>query len=104
MNEPLPKNVKPLAPGDMMREYLDDLNLTQQQLADALGISRQRTNEILTGKRIVTADTAMRLERVFGLSALFWLRLQADVDLYRAEHAPAAREIAKLRPIKKTAA
>lgn len=80
-------------PGEMLREeFLRPLDLPQSAVADELGISRNRLNELVLGKRSVTADTAIRLERRFGMPARFWLHLQADYDLQRArESAPARR-------------
>lgn len=108
MNEiRIPKHRRPATPGEMIREmYLgeDGLDITQSQLADRLGITRQRLNEILNGKRQVTVDTAMRLERVLGPSIEFWLRLQVAVDIYDAQRSPAAKQIAKLTPLCKAAA
>ena len=100
----IPKNRRPVTPGEILREeFLPELGLTQQQFADALGMGRVRLNEILHGKRGVTADTAMRLERVLGVSAVTWLRLQLAVDMYDAMHSSQAAKIAKLKPIKKAA-
>jgi addiction module HigA family antidote len=106
MNIEIPRHRRPSTPGDMIREYLDDeeLDFTQQQLADALGMSRGRLNEIINGRRTVTADTAMRLERVLGPSMEFWLGLQLAVDIYDAKHGPQARSIAKLKRLVRRAA
>ena|SRR6266404_1182789 len=99
----VPTKRRPLSPGEMMKEYLidEELHLTQQQLAARLGISRGRVNEILNEKRAITADTAMRLERVLGPSTQFWMRLQLAVDLYDAKHSSAAAEINKLKPLRR---
>ena len=82
-----------------MEEFIKPLGVTQTELAAKLGISFPRLNEILRGKRAVTPDTALRLERVLGMSADFWLGLQLDWDLWHAIRAEGAAEIAKLRPI-----
>ena len=72
-------------PGEMLlEEFLRPLGLQQSVVADELGISRNRLNELILGKRSVTADTAIRLERRFKMSARFWLHLQADYDLQAA--------------------
>jgi addiction module HigA family antidote len=100
----IPKHRRPATPGEILREdILPELNLTQQQLADALGMGRVRLNEILNGKRGVTADTAMRLERVLRVRAVTWMRLQLAVDMYDALHSVEATKIAKLKPIKRAA-
>jgi addiction module HigA family antidote len=65
----------------LLEEFLRPLGLQQSVVADELGISRNRLNELVLGKRSVTADTAIRLERRFKMSARFWLHLQADYDL-----------------------
>lgn len=96
----LPKHRPPTHPGEMlMEEFIKPLGVTQTELAAKLGISFPRLNEILRGKRAVTPDTALRLERVLGMSADFWLGLQLDWDLWHAIRAEGAAEIAKLRPI-----
>jgi antitoxin HigA-1 len=72
-------------PGEMLlEEFLRPLGLQQSVVADELGISRNRLNELVRGKRSVTADTAIRLERRFKMPARFWLHLQADYDLQTA--------------------
>jgi addiction module HigA family antidote len=83
-------------PGEMLLdEFLRPLGLQQSVVADELGISRNRLNELILGKRSVTADTAIRLERRFGMSARFWLHLQADYDLQVARESAPARRRAK---------
>lgn len=68
-------------PGEMLlEEFLRPLGLQQSVVANELGISRNRLNELVLGKRSVTADTAIRLERRFKMPARFWLHLQADYD------------------------
>jgi len=64
-----------------LEEFLKPLGLSQTRLGRDLGVSPRRINEIILGKRRVTADTALRLSRYFGTSAEFWLGLQADYDL-----------------------
>ena len=72
-------------PGEMLlEEFLRPLGLPQSTAADELGISRNRLNELILGKRSVTADTAIRLEKRFKMPARFWLHLQADYDLQTA--------------------
>ena len=78
-------------PGEMLlEEFLRPLGLPQSAVADELGISRNRLNELVLGKRSVTADTALRLEQRFGMPARFWLHLQADYDLQIARDATSA--------------
>jgi addiction module HigA family antidote len=79
----LPKHRKPTLPGEILKyEFLEPLNMTQQQLADALGITRVRVNEIITGKRSITTDTAFRLAKYFNTTPDFWLNLQSNVDMW----------------------
>jgi len=72
-------------PGEVLREeFLEPLGLSQNRLARELGVPPRRINEIVLGKRSITADTALRLARHFGTSERFWLGLQADFDLEEA--------------------
>lgn len=85
------REVKRLAnvhPGDILLEdFLKPLGLSQNALARAIGVSPRRINEICHRQRAVTADTALRLSRYFGLNQRFWLGLQMDYDLEEAETA-----------------
>lgn len=75
----------PVHPGYFLdTRFLKPLGITQQALATALGISRRRVNELIRGRRGITADTAVRLGRYFGNEAAFWMQLQCDWDLYEA--------------------
>jgi addiction module HigA family antidote len=72
----------PVHPGEvLLEEFLKPMNLSQNQLALSIGVHARRINEIVLGKRRVTAETALRLARYFGTSPQFWLGLQADYDL-----------------------
>ena len=76
-----------ISPGEiLLEEYLKPLGLGQVEAARRLGISLNRLNEIVLGKRAVTADTALRLGRLLKTSAQLWMRLQADWDLHQAVH------------------
>jgi antitoxin HigA-1 len=68
----------------LLEEFLKPLGLKQNEVARELGISANRLNEIVLGKRGITADTALRLEDRFGMRAQFWMHLQADWDLQAA--------------------
>lgn len=97
----IPNNGPPTHPGEMLlEEFLKPLGISQAVLAARIGVTTQRINEIVKGKRGVTPDTALRLERAFGMEAQFWLNLQLVWDLYHAMHAPAAKRIRQIRPIK----
>ena len=74
--------LKPVHPGEILLEdFMKPLNLSQNRLAREIGVPPRRINEIIHGKRAVTADTAMRLSRFFGTSAQVWLNLQAEYEL-----------------------
>ena len=76
------KKLEPVHPGEILsEEFLKPMELSQNALARGLGVPPRRINEIVQGKRRVTADTALRLARFFGMSAEFWLGLQMDYDL-----------------------
>ncbi len=82
----------------LLEEWLRPLDLSQSAFAIRLGVSFPRLNEIVRGKRGVTPDTALRLARVTGMSADFWLGLQQDWDLWHAVRSPQAAEIEGLAP------
>lgn len=99
-----PRHRPPTHPGEMLREeFLVPLVITQSELAARLGVSFPRLNEIVRGKRGVTPDTALRLARVVGMSADFWLGLQQDWDLWHAMRSDRAAEIERLKPLGRTA-
>ncbi len=76
------RKIKPLHPGEVLfEEFLKPMNLSQNRLGIDLGVPPRRINEIVQGKRRVSADTALRLGRYFGMSPQFWLGLQMDYDL-----------------------
>ena len=101
----VPSHRRPRTPGDFIREYLDDedLDLNQGDLAKRLRVSRANLNAIVNGKRAVTPEMAMRLERVLGVSMQAWLNLQAAIEIYDALHSPRAKQIAKLKPLRRPA-
>jgi addiction module HigA family antidote len=76
------KKILPVHPGEILEEeFLKPLGVTQYRLAKGLRVSARRINEIVHGKRAISADTALRLARFFGNSARFWLNLQTAYDL-----------------------
>jgi addiction module HigA family antidote len=87
----------------LLEEFLKPLGVTQSELAARLGISFPRLNEIVRGKRAITSDTALRLARVLGMSADFWLGLQLDWDLWHAMRGTKATEIDRLAPLRTSA-
>jgi antitoxin HigA-1 len=86
------KDLKPVHPGEvLLEEFLKPMNLSQNRLALDIGVPPRRINEIVLGKRSVTADTALRLGRYFQMSPQFWLGLQMDYDLDITADALASR-------------
>ncbi len=81
------------------------LGITQGQLASAMGVSRRTVNELCTGKRSITVDTALMLAKVFGNTPNFWLNVQQRNDLWTALHsAKRMKKIEKVRPIQEATA
>ena len=84
--------MRPIHPGEILREeFLVPLRITAHALSQAIRVPATRVNDIVNGKRGVTADTALRLARYFGNSPEFWLNLQAAYDLRTAEREAAAK-------------
>jgi addiction module HigA family antidote len=78
----MPKTMDPIHPGEiLLEEFLEPLQLSQNRLANAIGVPPRRINEIVLGKRRITADTALRMSRYFGTSERFWMNLQSRFDL-----------------------
>ena len=76
------KKLEPIHPGEiLMEEFLGPIGLSQNKLANDIGVPPRRINEIIHGKRRITADTALRLAHYFKMSPQFWLGLQMDFDL-----------------------
>lgn len=94
----VPTHRAPTHPGEMLlEEFLKPLGLTQVALAERIGVSYPRVNELVHGKRAMTPDTALRLERLLGVEAQFWMNLQMAWDLYHAAHAASAKEIRRIQ-------
>ncbi len=77
--------MRPVHPGEVLREELDELGLSANALARALGVPTNRVTAILNGQRGVSADTALRLARYFGTTPQLWMNLQKTWELRRAE-------------------
>jgi addiction module HigA family antidote len=76
------KLLDPITPGEILREdFMEPLDISINQLARDLSVPPNRISEIVNGKRAITADTALRLQRYFGIEAQFWLNLQNEFDL-----------------------
>ncbi len=93
------REVRPIHPGEMLREdFMPDFGLTVSQLAAALGVSRRSVNELVRERRAVSPEMALRLSRLFGNSAEFWLNAQRPVDLWDARQT-AGRDIERVEPL-----
>ena len=92
------KEIPNPTPGEvLLLDFLEPMGLTQNVLARAVGAPPRRINEIVLGKRAITADTDLRLARYFGLSEGFWLGLQSDHDLLDRRR-NIADELARIQP------
>ena len=90
---------RPTHPGEMLREdFMPDYGLTVAGLAEAIGVSRQSINELLRERRAISPEMALRLARLFGNSAEFWLNAQRSVDLWDAAQA-IKKDVARIRPL-----
>ncbi len=93
------EKLHPIHPGEVLHEeFLKPLGLSQSKLALSIGVHPRRINEIVLGKRSITADTALRLAKYFGTSPQFWLGLQTDYDLDVASDALGDRLEREVRP------
>jgi addiction module HigA family antidote len=82
---PTMKKLANIHPGEvLLKDFLEPMGISQNALARAIDVPPRRVNEIVLGKRSITADTALRLARAFGTSEQFWMGLQADYDLEEA--------------------
>ena len=94
------RSIRPTHPGEMLREdFLPDYGLTVAGLAEALGVSRQSINELLRGRRAVSPAMALRLAKLFGNTAEFWLNAQRAVDLWDAAQAITA-DVESIKPLR----
>lgn len=90
----------PIHPGEvLMEDFIEGFGITQNKLAVSIGVPPRRINEIVHGKRAITADTALRLGRYFGVSPQFWLNLQTRYELELAEDR-VSEQIASITPLK----
>ncbi|MEW6751690.1 MAG: HigA family addiction module antitoxin [Candidatus Latescibacterota bacterium] len=88
----------PVTPGEILREeFLAEYSLSQNRLAQAIGISPNRIADIVNNRRRITADTALRLSLFFGNSAEFWLNLQAHYDLKMARQSLSPEVAAQIK-------
>lgn len=93
--------IPPVHPGEiLMEDFLNGFGITQDILATSIGVPPRRVNEIVHGKRAITADTALRLGRYFGIDPQFWLNLQTHYELRLAENI-AGEQISAIVPLQR---
>ena len=91
--------IEPIHPGEiLMEDFIEGFGITQNKLAGSIGVPPRRINEIVHGKRGITADTAIRLARYFGTSEEFWMNLQSNYEL-RIERRALQETIATISPL-----
>jgi len=97
------KDLAPIHPGEiLLKEFLEPMGISQNKLAQALHVPARRINEIVLGKRSLTADTALRLARYFGTSPELWLGLQMDYELDMTEDALEEKIKKEIQPMSAT--
>ncbi len=98
------KKLEPIHPGEVLdQEFLAPLEISQYRLAKDIYVPARRINEIVQGKRAISADTALRLSKYFGTSAKFWLNLQAQYDLDIQEEKITSELESGIKPFKHAA-
>ena len=94
------KRLAPVHPGDvLLKDFIEPMGLSRYKVAKLTGVQQRRIDEICAGKRSVTADTALRLARLFGMDAQTWLNLQAQYDLEIAEREAGERIEKEVTPL-----
>jgi addiction module HigA family antidote len=98
------RRLEPVHPGEvLLREFVEPMKLTRYKVAKGTGVPQRRIDEICAGSRAITADTALRLGRFFGIEAQFWMNLQARYDLEVAERESSKRIAREVTPLKEAA-
>ncbi|MBI4182889.1 MAG: HigA family addiction module antidote protein [Proteobacteria bacterium] len=93
------RDIPPVHPGEILKaDFMEPLGLSASALGRAIGVPRTRLNDIVLGRRGITADTALRLGRYFRVSARFWMNLQAHYELEIAEETHGERLDREVRP------
>ena len=91
--------IEPIHPGEiLMEDFIEGFGITQNKLAVSIGVPPRRINEIVHGKRGITADTALRLARYFGISEEFWMNLQSNYEL-RLQRRALGDKITSITPL-----
>jgi addiction module HigA family antidote len=94
------KKLDPIHPGEiLLKDFLEPMDVTQYRLAKSISVPARRINEIVLGRRAISADTALRLGRFFGMESEFWLNLQSRYDLETAKDALNGRLAKEVRPL-----
>lgn len=98
------RDFPPIQPGEiLLKEFLEPLGISQYRLAKDIGVTPRRINEIVHGRRAITADTALRLGRFFNMEAQFWLNLQSHYDMEVALDLLQNKLDAEVRPFSRAA-
>jgi antitoxin HigA-1 len=93
------RDIPPVHPGEVLKaDFLDPLHMSVNALSRCVKVPRARLNDIVRGRRGITADTAMRLARYFGISERFWMNLQSHYELELAKEANGARLEREIKP------
>lgn len=97
----VPKNRRPTTPGEVLQEeFLSPLGMTQTELARSMGVPTNRISQLISGRRALTAETALRLEAVLGVDATTWMNLQAACDIWEARQSRPAKGLRRLPSLK----
>lgn len=98
------RRLAPVHPGEvLLKEFIEPMELTRYKVAKGTGVPQRRIDEICAGSRAITADSALRLGRFFGVEAQFWMNLQARYDLEVAERESRKRIEREVTPLPKAA-
>jgi antitoxin HigA-1 len=98
------RKLKPVHPGEvLLKDFIEPMGLTRYRVAKGTGVAQRRIDEICSGRRAMTADTALRLERFFGMDAQVWMNLQAQYDLEVAKRELRRRLEAEVTPLAEAA-
>lgn len=98
------RRLAPVHPGEvLLKEFVEPMGITRYKVAKGTGVPQRRIDEICSGSRGVTADTALRLARFFGMEAQFWMSLQAQYDLDVAERGSRKRIEREVTPLREAA-
>lgn len=98
------RDFPPIHPGEILvSEFLEPMGITQYRLAKDIGVTPRRINEIVHGRRSISADTALRLSRFFGMEAQFWLNLQSRYDMEIAREELHEKIVKEVRPFSRAA-